>query len=462
MLHIYHHLPQFAKSWVASWRGRQLWSLRYGPDTDALVQAALARERWTADQWAEYQGERLRRVLYLAGHNVPYYRALWEARRRAEDGASEATLSQWPILKKEALRRAPSDFVVQGNSRRGMQCLHTSGSTGTPLTLWRDRNANRQWYALFEARVRQWNGVSRHDAWGIIGGQLVIPVHQKHPPFWVWNGGLHQLYLSAYHLAPHTAGEYARALEEYKVRYLYGYASALHTLAELLLSAGITPRNLAAVISNAEPLYAHQRQTIARAFGCPVRDTYGTAEMMPAASECEAGSLHLWPETCILEVLQDDGDDPVAPGEVGRLVCTGLISEVMPLIRYEVGDRGALAPRDFVCPCGRTLPVLRTVEGRLDDVIVTPDGRRIGRLDPVFKADLPVREAQIIQEDALRVTVRYVPTPGFTPHHAAEIAERLRERLGNMEIRLEPTHSIPRGPNGKLRTVVNRMSKPQE
>ncbi|MGC8667531.1 MAG: phenylacetate--CoA ligase family protein [Chthonomonadales bacterium] len=462
LLSLYHRMPPVAKSWVASWRGRQLWSLRYGADTDAIVKAALDRESWSPQEWRAYQEERLRYMLRLAREHVGYYRAYWDESRRHKEGASPEELNHWPILRKEEVRREPGAFRVEGLSRRGIQCVHTSGSTGTPLALWRDRAANRQWYGLFEARVRRWHGLSRMDRWAIIGGQLVTPIEQKHPPFWVWNAGLRQLYLSAYHLAPGTAKDYARALGEYRVRYLYGYASALYALAELLNSECIAPPQLSAVISNAEPLYAHQREVLARVFGCAVRDTYGTAEMMPAASECEAGTLHLWPEACVLEVLSDESDEPVPPGTVGRFVCTGLMNEAMPLIRYEIGDRGALAPDDFICPCGRRLPALLTVEGRLDDVIFTPDGRRIGRLDPVFKADLPITEAQIIQEDARRLVVRYVPALGFKPHHAEEIAERLRQRVGEMAIHLEPTRSIPRGANGKFRTVINRMTRPAE
>lgn len=459
LLRAYHRLPPFAKSWVASLRGRHLWSLRYGSDTDVMVQEALERERWTAEQWQMYQGGLLEEALRAARH-VPYYSAYWDGGVAGNDEACSAKLECWPVLHKEEVRKDPGAFLLDGPSRRGLQCVHTSGSTGTPLTLWRDRAANRQWYALFEARVRRWNGLSRHDPWAIIGGQLVVPVEQKRPPFWVWNGGLRQLYLSAYHLAPDTAHHYACALREHRVRYLYGYASALGTLAELLASEGIAPPQLAVVISNAEPLYAHQRAVIERVFGCPVRDTYGTAEMMPAASECEAGTLHLWPEACILEVLEEGSDAPVPPGQIGRFVCTGLINRVMPLVRYEIGDRGVIAPPDFECPCGRRLPALLTVEGRLDDVILTPDGRRIGRLDPVFKADLPIAEAQIIQEDLKRLVVRYVPACGFKPRHAMEIADRLRERVGDMEITMEPVRAIPRGPNGKLQTVVNRMIRP--
>ena len=157
-------------------------------------------------------------------------------------------------------------------------------------------------------------------------------------------------------------------------------------------------------ITNAEPVYDYQRTTIAAAFRCDVRETYGMAEIVAAASECGARRLHLWPEVGWLEIV--NGTSSTKDNAVGDLVCTGLLNADMPLIRYRVGDKGTLggaAP----CSCGRTLPALASIEGRADDLLYTADGREVGRLDPIFKARLPVREAQIIQETVTRIRLRY-------------------------------------------------------
>ena len=147
----------------------------------------------------------------------------------------------------------------------------------------------------------------------------------------------------------------------------------------------------------------------------------------------------------------------LTPGEVGDLVCTGLLNVAMPLVRYRVGDRGAIAAADMACSCGRTLPILASVEGRVDDVLYTRDGRRIGRLDPIFKTNLPVREAQIIQETLDRVRVRYVPAPGFTPGAGRSIVERLQARMGLVHVVLEEVDEMPRTANGKFRAVISHV-----
>src|SRR5437763_11114602 len=131
---------------------------------------------------------------------------------------------------------------------------HTSGTTGTPLRLWQSHSTTRAWYALMEARWRGWYALSRANRWAIMGGQLITPIHQKSPPFWVWNAGLRQLYLSSYHLSAETCAAYLEAIRKYRAEYVLGYASSLHSLALFAAEQRLEPPQLKVVISNAEPL----------------------------------------------------------------------------------------------------------------------------------------------------------------------------------------------------------------
>lgn len=442
MLQLYHSLPAPARNMAATLRGYYLRSWRYGDDTDALADAALERERWPLERWQQYQTERLAYVLHRAATRVPYYRDQWNARRRNGDHASWEYLENWPILDKEPVRQNPLAFVADDYDPRRMFHEHTSGTTGKSLDLWWSRDTVRQWFALFEARWRRWYGVSRDDRWAILGGQLVTPVSQRKPPFWVWNGAFRQLYMSSYHLSPDLIPHYLDALKTYRIHYLLGYTSSLHELALEVVRRG-ERLPMTVVIANAEPVYDYQRAAIEAAFGCPLRETYGMAEIVAAAGECEHGRLHLWPEVGMLEPVTD-----------GDLICTSLLNADMPLVRYQVGDTGTFDAAAPLCVCGRTLPVLASVHGRADDVLYTRDGRRIGRLDPVFKSHLPIIEAQIIQETLEKITVRYVPAPDYTSEAGNSIIERLRARMGDIDVILEAVDRIPREPNGKFRAVI--------
>lgn len=457
-LRIYHKLPYPAKMLAAGARGRYLNRWRYSAETEPMVAEYLARERWSVEQWHTWREERMAFVLRRAANDVPYYREQWARRRASGDRASAEYLENWPVLSKEALRATPRAFLADDCDSRSMFYEHTSGTTGKPLHIWLSRETVQAWFALFEARARRWYGVDRHDRWAILGGQLIAPVERERPPFWVWNMGLSQLYLSAYHLAPEHIIAYVEAMKKYGVRYLLGYPSGLYRLAREILDQKLAAPRLLVAIGNAEPLLDYQREIIAAAFDCPVRETYGMAEIAAAASDCEQGRLHVWPEAGHIEIFADTADEVVPVGQPGRLVATGLMNIDMPLIRYESGDRATMAAEG--CACGRVLPVLQAIEGRVDDVVVTRDGRHIGRLDPVFKADLPIVEAQIIQENLDTLRVLYVPTATYTEADGASLVQRIHDRTGDdMRVILEAVDAVPRTANGKFRAVISHVGR---
>ncbi len=455
-LTLYHSLPYPLKSLAAGIRGRQLSHWRYGPETDRLVAEAHERVRWSADQWQRWREEQVARLLYRTSKNVPWYREHWAKRRRAGDRSSCEILENWPVLEKEHLRENPHAFVSDACDIKRMFHSHTSGTSGKPLRLWQSRETTRLWYSLFEARWRRWNGVSRDNRWAIFGGQLVTPVTRRRPPFWVWNRAMNQLYASGYHLAPDLIPSYVEAIRTYRIEYLWGYTSSLYTLAQEVLAQKLVLPALRVVITNAEPLFEHQRELMIKAFGCPVRETYGMSEMAGAASECEYGRMHFWSDAGVMEVL--DNDRAVPAGTSGDIVLTGLVNRDMPLIRYRVRDRGSLGRIGDICACGRTLPLLGVIEGRIDDVVYTRDGRHVGRLDPVFKGDLPVKEVQLIQESYDHIRVVYVAAPGFGPAATESITERLQQRLGSVRVEFEAVEAIPLGANGKFRAVISKVA----
>ena len=454
-LRLYHHLPPYARDLVATLHGYELRRWRYGPETKRLVEEALERDRWTADQWKSYQEGRLEFVLKRAATQVPYYRQQWAERQQRGDHASWRYLENWPILEKEALRSTPQAFVADDCDTSNMFNEYTSGSTGTPLHLWWSRDTVRRWYALMEARIRYWHDTSIHERWAILGGKIVVPNHANRPPFWVWNAGLNQLYMSIYHLSSQFRPYYLDAIKRYGITHIWAYTSAVYDLAVTALELGHTDTHLKVVITNAEPVYMYQRTAIEKAFHCQVNETYGMSEIVSTGSQCRSGTLHLWPEVGITEVERNG--QYLDRGESGDLVCTGLFNADMPLIRYRVGDTGTLS-RYLDCSCGRHMPAIAGIEGRIEDILYMPDGRPLTKLEAVFKGDFPIREAQIIQESPTRLRLKYVPSAGFSSDTENELLIKLHERVGDMEIVLECVDRIPRMPNGKFRAMKSMLS----
>jgi phenylacetate-CoA ligase len=176
-------------------------------------------------------------------------------------------------------------------------------------------------------------------------------------------------------------------------------------------------------------------------------------EMAAAASECAEGSLHVWPDEGLVEILEDGTDASLARGKSGRLVATGLVNEDMPLIRYDTGDRATLS--DTPCRCGRRLPVLERVEGRSQDLVVTREGRRIWYWNPVFYG-LPIAQAQIFQESLDSIHARVVTSGPFGESERRQLVYRIRLKLGvAAEVSVETVPELPRTAGGRVRSVIS-------
>src|SRR5581483_4406171 len=169
-------------------------------------------------------------------------------------------------------------------------------------------------------------------------GRPLVPLADSAGPYHRFNFAERQCYLSAFHIGPRTVRAYVDALRDWRPVVLTGYASSYFTLARLMLAHGLSlgyrPQ---ALILCADKPTREMKAVIERAFGARPYEEYGSVENALLATECEAGSLHVHPDFGLVEILNAD-DLPAAPGEEGRIVCTSLLNDTQPLIRYEIGD----------------------------------------------------------------------------------------------------------------------------
>jgi phenylacetate-CoA ligase len=448
---IYNRLPAALKEVAATYYAKRLQSFRRNETSAGYIQEAAEREQWSRQQWVNFQQQELETVLQRAVTHVPYYRSYWQ-QRGMEDGAWKH-LENWPVLTKETLRTHNELFLADDCNPRNMYTEQTSGTSGTPVKVWWSKETTLKYYALYERRIRNWHGVTWDDPYLMLGGRLVVPVKQQKPPFWVNNSAMNQLYLSSYHLSKSNIEAYISAIQKFKPTYMFGYASSMYSLALLAEQQQLKVPTLACAVSNAEPLLQHQRECIERVFNTHMVNTYGMSELVAAACSFGNEDLVLWPEVGYVEVLADDNDKPLPDGETGRLICTNLLNKDMPLIRYEIGDRGCLA----YCNNGIHFKKITELSGRMDDMVITKDGRRIGRLDPVFKSDFNIVEAQIIQKTIEDIEVHIVPADGFSNRDAMLITDSLRSRVGDCNIKIVTVESIPRTNSGKFKAVISHV-----
>lgn len=428
--------------------------LRFGPGFGEDLARYRERERWSLAEWQAHEATRLRTLLPRAAAEVEYYRNAWGDRERRS--AAAGRLEELPLLSKEPIRSAPETFLLDSLRGRRLLRFHTSGSTGTPIrTLWTVAEL-RSSMALREARSAGWAGVSFGRPRATFSGRMVEPDPESRGPFYRYNAAERQVYLSPFHLRPDTAAQYVEALRRHRVEWLTGYAVSYFLLARMIQEQRLSVPPLAAVITTSEKVTPGMREVMQDAYRCRVFEEYSTVENALFASECDAGRLHVSPDAGVVEILRADGSR-CDVGEAGEVVATCLVRTSQPFIRYRLGDLARWSAGD--CPCGRAMPVLEEVIGRIEDVVVGPDGRQMVRFHGIFVDQPNVREGQIVQEALNRIRVRVVPAGGFGPADEAEIVRRVTQRLGAaVDVLVEKVPEIPRTEGGKFRAVVSELT----
>ncbi len=427
--------------------------LRFGGSFPQYVRDYQNREFWNMEEWSEYQQKRLRNLLTAASQHVPYYRDQWTAAQKKS--ASVGDLNALPLLEKSEIRGNERSFLRDDMHPRHIKFFATSGSTGTPIkTIWTPVEI-RDSLAVREVRSANWAGVSFCQPRATFSGRMIEPDPNSKGPFYRFNVAEQQVYFSAFHLRPDTARYYVDALHRHKVVWMTGYAVSFFLLAQLVLKQDLLVEGIRAVITTSEKLTPEMRSAMERAFHCPIFEEYSTVENALFASECERGRLHVSPDVSVVEILRPDGTACTA-GEPGEVVTTCLMRDYQPMIRFRLGDVAAWS--EEVCPCGRSMPVIQEVVGRIEDVVVGPDGRQMVRFHGVFTNQPHVLEGQIVQETLNFIRVLIVPINGFDDADRDTIVARLRQRLGDdMEFNVELVDTIPRTKAGKFQAVVSKL-----
>lgn len=430
-----------------AWWYRRRFSSRF----KQLVAELERRERLSADELRAYQATRLREVLAAATASAHYGPLLESIGLRDPFEA----LAKMPILTKETLRTAGQKLLTR-EVPRGTTVFRSSGSTGKPVEIFYTPEFHAQELALGEARNLRWAGVTYRDRRVMFAVRKVCRWDQARPPFWRVSPVENMAYCSIYHLSPANLDAYVKFLQRYAPAVVMGAPSALAVVARHALEQGKPLPAARAIVNTCEAVFAEDRALLESAWQCKVWDRYGAVEGCVFASMCEHGRYHVSSDIGHVEIVDAEGR-ACAPGVLGEVVATGLTNTLQPLIRYRIGDAARWAV-DQSCPCGRHLPVLQAIEGRLEDICVTPDGRQLLRFDSVFKGVPHLHEAQIIQKAVDLFHIRVVPTSSFGPAEAALLECNMRQHVGTARIEVVTVPEIPRMASGKFRAVLCELS----
>jgi phenylacetate-CoA ligase len=401
----------------------------------------------------EYQLQRMRRLVEWAYAQVPYYRTLLDEHELPPSRIqSPEDFQRIPYLTREDLKSRFDDLRARAKLV-GVHARSSGGSTGSPVTVLVDMGRMGSQEAA-RLRAHRWFGVDPGAREVLVWGSPLEVTRQdrvRHVRDFLMNSRM----LDAFDMGPDSLPEHAAAVRRFRPRLIYGYANAVYLLARYFEREEIpAPQELRVVFTTAEPLHDFQRQTIRAAWTCHVAEEYGSRDGGLAALECPEGGLHTFAEGSYVEVK-----DPDADGR-GEIVLTCLDSLAFPTIRYRTGDIGRLDPSP--CRCGRSLPKIKPVEGRLLDFLVTPNGRILHPTSVMhILREIPViRESRVVQEELDRVTVHLVPVRPMTVPEIEGLRAKLRLLLGR-DIRVEilEEHELSPTASGKFRPVESRVGR---
>lgn len=454
---IYFNSPIFLQNIMVSAYGYKLYRERYIGNHDRYLKGLLKSQYYSEEQLNAFVEEQFFSMLGHAIKNVPYYRDLVRVGRidpRDIKGAKDINIL--PLIKKDQIRENPRYYLAGGFKENDLIVINTSGTTGKTLKIFVDKDSRRYSYAFY-TRLKLWAGIEGKPENVTFAGRIIVPPDVDHPPFWRRNATMNNYLFSSYHLSWTNLKYYVEALQKIQPYFIDSYPSSIFIVARYMKENGLRGIYPKAIITSAETLLDYQREIVEEIFQCPVYDQYGSAEQVVFVSQCEKGSYHVHPEFGIVEFLREDGSEAM-PGEPARLICTGFTNRAMPLLRYDIGDVGVRSEKK--CPCGRNYPVIEKIVGRNDDLLITPDGCQVGRLDPIFKGLQSIKEAQIIQENYDNVVVKIVPGSTFCENDAQVVIKELQKRLGSqVSVTLTIVDSIPRTSAGKFKAVISKVRR---
>jgi phenylacetate-CoA ligase len=411
----------------------------------------LARSQWwSAERLRDFQWTELRKLLTHAFASVPYLQQKYRAAGiELGDVKSLDDFHRLPVLTRTEVNAHAADLC--STAYKGRLLPHaTGGSTGVPTRFFRTYESY-DWRTAAKDRAYAWSG------WRLVLRALYLwgaPVG-KVPRRLVWKTrayeAIHrQLVINTFSQSDVFWDDVYRRVLKFRPVLVVGYVSSLEAFAKYLRR---TDRSLPGVrygIAAAEPLYDDTRRRIESAFGVPLFNTYGSREFMSIAAECECrDGLHIHAENLIVETR-----DPAASAP-SEILITDLHNYGMPFIRYASGDLGRFA--DASCPCGRGLPRLQTVEGRLLDALRTADGRVVpGEFFPHLLKEIPeLAQYRVEQKSLDRLVISAVLNARLSERSESLLRREIGKVFGpGTACEIQPVQHIPSLSSGKRRITV--------
>lgn len=439
------------------------------PEFTSVVSAytELTKTQWLSpEQLEQAQLQQINNLLQHSYDNSPYYRLMLD---QCGIGRKPITSFQEfrkiPLLTRKKYQDHYSSIKVS-KLPEGMipspSPIHTSGTNGTPISLYKTDRDNLWWQAM-AMRDFEWGGMDpmkRMASIRLIGmnkSDYEIAVKGISIPTWLPK--VHGY--SVFKCVPVHGMDIRQDpkvqltwLRTVNPNYLISMPSNLEVLADLVEESGRKLPDLETIQTIGETLTPQIKERLERTFGAKVVNLYSANETGYIASSCPTGNgLHIHAESVYVEVLNEQ-NNPCKPGETGKLVVTSLTNFINPFIRYDIIDEVTLANEP--CSCGRGLPLLKHINGRRHPMLFLAGNRRkvsTGIMLGIRQIG-GVRQFQVIQHNIDNFTLRVVPNKEWTDEHGLKMIQCIQEEVeSTVHVDIKKSEVIER-PNGKLKIIV--------
>lgn len=412
----------------------------------ALQYQFAQSERWPPETLRAAQFAQLTQLLNHAKTTVPFYRDRLAA-ITSDRPLDAAAFAQIPLLRRKDIQENFDALVTRAlpPDHGGMKEGQTSGSTGSPIRFMGTPLTEVFWHA-FTLRDHLWQRRDFSAKLAAIRARVSLGAAAG------WGASTDSAFSTGPSVMFNTEQSYpqqAQWLMQENPDYLISIASNMQELARHCGRHGLRPTRLREVRTYGEALHPDARAVVRSAWGVPVIDIYSCREAGYLALQCpQHEHYHVQAEGVYLELLDEQGQ-PCAPGMLGRVVITVLHNFAMPLIRYDIGD---YAEAGEPCDCGRKLPVIRRIVGRMRNMLRLPDGSlrhpRFGEAQ--FGIIAPVRQFQVVQKTLHDIEVALVVARPLTPAEEDTLRTQILKNLGHpFQLSFVYRDNIPRSAGGK-------------
>ena len=407
---------------------------------------------WTLEQIKQYQWKQLISLLNHAYEHVPYYKKLFKTQGiTPNDIKSLHDFQQIPYLTKEIVQEHANELKATNYPAFSFEETSTGGSTGYLLRFSIEKGA---WFAKHLAYMK----ILLERAGCQVMDKSVQIIGREKP--WEYRPLSRTLVLSSYHMKDQNLPIYINKIRQLQPQYFIGYPSAITVLATYMKNNSIELKELKGIFCFGENIYDWQREFLEKFFQCRVHGQYGHREQCILAGTCEKSNFyHIFPEYGFVELIDRNGQQVTKDGESGELVATGFHTGIFPFIRYKTGDIATYSTDH--CECGRNYPLLKSIEGRLQDFMVSKTKRLVplmGVLQLIAKSSPNMKEYQLYQDRKGEIILHIVKKEGFSDDDVRHIREKFQKRLGDeFSLSLVYMDSIPLTSRGKYQFLIQKL-----